>query len=73
MKFGSSVTSESMSFNAAELPLNPYKVEKKSQFYKNEYGDNLDNTNNKTFEGFSFDNANVFKDERMSVTQILDP
>ena len=71
MKFGSSVTSESTSFHATEPPINFSKAEKKSQFYKNEYGDNLDNTNNKTFDGFSFDNANVFKDERMSVTQIL--
>lgn len=67
--FGISINSSNMSFNGG-ADKNRERPPTKNFYRKN---DNYDlQTINENHGGFSFDNANVFKNERMSVTQLLD-
>jgi len=67
--FGASINSSNMSFNGGP-DLNREKSHVQAFYRKNE---NLGlQNNNQNYGGFSFDNANVFRNERMSVTQLLD-
>jgi len=70
VRFGSSENSSNVSFNGNEAPINNDKIEKKSTFHRREYADPLGEINPKNNDGFSFE-ANVFKNERMTMTQLL--
>jgi len=70
VRFGSSENSSNVSFSGNEAPINNNdKMDKRPPFQKREYRNGLNST--KANDGLSFNPGNVFKNERMNVTQLL--